>query len=83
VLECLGTLLLDFHKKLRGRHVEGVLVQNPANHGDGVRPQDIHYRLGIKLRQIVDAHYWIIVFRQDEIESRFVLNDIVDTGPVF
>ncbi len=65
------------------RHEEGILLQNASDDDHRVRAHDVYDNLGSKLEQIVRSANGVVVAGQNEVQSSFVLHDVIDAGAVF
>src|SRR5438128_4495699 len=66
-----------------GWNEEGVLLQSASDHGHGVSAEDVHDDACAKLGEIVDSENGILVLREDVVEARFVLHQIIHARSIF
>src|SRR5881296_2280412 len=66
-----------------GWNEEGVLLQNARDHGHGVSAEDVHDDACAKLGEIVDSENGIRVPREDVVEARLVLHQVIHAGSIF
>src|SRR2546427_8835811 len=60
-----------------GWNEEGVLLQSASDHGHGVSAEDVHNDACAKLGEVVDSENGIRVLREDVVEARLVLHQII------
>src|SRR5712664_1841248 len=60
-----------------GWNEEGVLLQNAGDHGHGVSAEDVHDDVCAKLGEIVDSENGIRVLREDVVEARLILHEVI------
>src|SRR6266853_2607206 len=60
-----------------GWNEEGVLLQNAGDHGHGVSAEDVHHDACAKLGEVVDSENGIRVLREDVVEARLVLHQVI------
>ncbi len=65
------------------RNEEGVLLEDAADDDHRVGPHDIDDDLPAKLGEIVDSYDRVLIPRQDIVQSRLVLHQVVDARPIF
>ena len=65
-----------------GWNEEGVLLQNAGDHGHGVSAEDVHDDVCAKLGEIVDSENGIWVLREDVVEARLILHEVIHAGSI-
>ena len=70
-------------QKFVGRNEERVLLKDAADDDHGVGAHDIHNDLPAKLGEIVDSYDCVLIARQNVVQPRLVLHQIVNTWPIF
>src|SRR6266852_3937462 len=66
-----------------GWNEEGVLLQNAGDHGHGVSAEDVHTAACAKLGEVVDSENGIRVLREDVVEARLVLHQVIHARSIF
>jgi hypothetical protein len=74
--------LMQLAEELVGWHEEGILLQHSTHDDHRMGPHDVDNHVGAKLGEIVRSDHGIVVLRQDVVEPRFVLHDVVDARTV-
>jgi hypothetical protein len=66
-----------------GWNEEWVLLEYAADDDHRVRPHDVNYDLPAKLGEIVQSYDRVLIARQNVIQPRLVLHQVVDPGSIF
>ena len=64
------------------RNEERVLLEDSADDDHRVGPHDVDDDLPAKLGEIVDSYDRVLISRQNVVQSRLVLHQIVDARPI-
>ena len=74
---------MQFPQEFVRRNEERVLLEDAADDDHRVRPHDVDDDLTAKLGEIVDSYDRILITRQNKVQSRLVLHQIVNAGSIF
>src|SRR6266480_4441643 len=77
------TALAQLPQKLIRRHKKRVLLDDAADQNHRMRPQDVHYNIPAKLREIVNADDRVFIPGPDIVHPRLILHQVIDTRLLF
>src|SRR6185437_11140044 len=75
-----GLSLIEFLQHFIGRYVERIFLQKAAEDHHRMRSHDVYHNAGFESRQVVSTDDRVVVFRQDMVEPRFILDNVVYAG---
>src|SRR5215467_2701099 len=78
-----GSPFAKLRQKLRGRHKEGIVLEDAANNHHRVCPKDVNHVVSTEFPEIVGADDRVLVTVPHFVDTRFELHNIVNVRSVF